>query len=233
MSLLLLFAGGASGGSSLNRSCSESPAVRMSASYATTVLADSPVAYWRLGESSGLPQDSSGNGRHTTASGGSPAYSQAGALAEDANTAIGFVPASTPSFSAPDDNVYSISTTGVLSVEFWDKPTSSASDDTPIVSKCNAAGNQYEWVIYRGNSASSAYYINIWTLGGGNVRQFIPVTGATANGAWHHVVVTMDEANHTIVIYVDGTAYTDTAAWGAASDLGVRPGAPELGGTDP
>jgi len=43
----------------------------MSASaYATEVLADTPAAYYKLEESSGLPQDSSGNGNHITSSAG-------------------------------------------------------------------------------------------------------------------------------------------------------------------
>jgi hypothetical protein len=47
-------------------------------SYATEVLADSPSAFYKLDEASGLPQDSSGNGRHMTFSTGSIGYSQAG-----------------------------------------------------------------------------------------------------------------------------------------------------------
>ncbi len=59
--------------------------------YQTTVLADAPYAYWRLGESSGLvAADASGNGRTATYSGGIN-YSQAGALLDDTNTAVRFV----------------------------------------------------------------------------------------------------------------------------------------------
>jgi hypothetical protein len=34
--------------------------------YDTAVIADAPYLYWKLNESSGLPQDSSGNARHST-----------------------------------------------------------------------------------------------------------------------------------------------------------------------
>lgn len=40
------------------------------ADYVAAVLASSPRAYWKLDESSGLPQDSSGNGLHMTGSAG-------------------------------------------------------------------------------------------------------------------------------------------------------------------
>lgn len=46
--------------------------------YVDAVLANSPVGYWKMDESSGLPQDSSGNGNHMTAVTGSPSYQQAG-----------------------------------------------------------------------------------------------------------------------------------------------------------
>lgn len=46
--------------------------------YTTAVLADTPAAFWLLNDTSGLPQDSSGNARHFTASSGSFTY-EAGA----------------------------------------------------------------------------------------------------------------------------------------------------------
>jgi hypothetical protein len=48
------------------------------AEYTTAVLADSPAAFWKLDEASGLPQDSSGNARHFTTTTGTPTYQQAG-----------------------------------------------------------------------------------------------------------------------------------------------------------
>lgn len=41
-------------------------------------MLDSPGAYYRMRESSGSPQDSSGSGKHLTTTLGSPVYSQAG-----------------------------------------------------------------------------------------------------------------------------------------------------------
>jgi len=42
--------------------------------YAEEVLADNPVAYWKLDEASGLPQDSSGNAKHFDSVVGTPVY---------------------------------------------------------------------------------------------------------------------------------------------------------------
>lgn len=59
--------------------------------YEIEVQADSPVAWYRLGESSGtVAVDSSGNGHHGTYEGGATFNSRAGLIANDANNAIGF-----------------------------------------------------------------------------------------------------------------------------------------------
>ena len=58
--------------------------------YSQTVLADSPLAYWRLGEASGTSAaDASGNGR-TGSYVASPTLGLAGALTGESNTAVGF-----------------------------------------------------------------------------------------------------------------------------------------------
>lgn len=50
------------------------------AAYEVEVLADAPVAYWRLDDAAGLPVDSSGAGNNMTAVTGTPIYQSAGAF---------------------------------------------------------------------------------------------------------------------------------------------------------
>ena len=64
------------------------PAPSAVLTYAQTLIAMAPTAYWRLGESSGNAADSSGNG-YTLTAGGSPTYSAAG-WANGGDTAITF-----------------------------------------------------------------------------------------------------------------------------------------------
>src|SRR5687767_7829365 len=60
-----------------------------SANYSSEVLADSPLGYWRLGESAGpLASDSSGNGLNGTYSG--PGLGAPGAIDGDSDTAATF-----------------------------------------------------------------------------------------------------------------------------------------------
>lgn len=56
--------------------------------YVSSVLADTPVAYWRLGEPSGNPQDSAGT-NHVTSITGAPTYGLPG-VSGDANTSMTF-----------------------------------------------------------------------------------------------------------------------------------------------
>ena len=66
----------------------DSPADAPSSVYRAAVLADSPLAYWRLGETSGtVAHDETGNGHDGTYVGG-VTLGQPGALTGDANTAV-------------------------------------------------------------------------------------------------------------------------------------------------
>lgn len=63
----------------------------MSTQYSSVVLADSPVVYNRLGESSGTSAaDASGNGNTGTYSASGVTYSQTGAITQDTNTCVLF-----------------------------------------------------------------------------------------------------------------------------------------------
>src|SRR5213593_2714324 len=61
-------------------------------SYRASVLADHPVAYWRLNEATGaVMADASGNGNDGTYA-GAVTLGQPGALTSDGDTAVGFNP---------------------------------------------------------------------------------------------------------------------------------------------
>ena len=86
----------------------------LSSPYAAAVMDDAPLLYWRLGEAGGdTAADGSGNGNHGTFV-GSPALSQAGAIAGDAAV----------SFDGVDDKVTIPSSLVIpagssITVEFW------------------------------------------------------------------------------------------------------------------
>ena len=80
-------------------------------------MVDSPSAYWRLGESSGNPQDSVGTA-HVTGVVGTPTYGVAGALSGDMSTAVTFAGGS--EFTIPNNAALNFGD-GPFSVEVWAK----------------------------------------------------------------------------------------------------------------
>jgi hypothetical protein len=121
--------------------------------YRSAVLAMNPVAYWRLGETSGTTAvDETGNGHNGTYV-GNPNLGQPGAIQGDPNTAVQFngtnyveIPSS-PNFSQPASN-------NGLSVEVWMRPDAlvfpgeQGSDQTvnPYIHWLGKGGpGQYEW----------------------------------------------------------------------------------------
>ena len=79
------------------------------------MLADNPIGYWRLGESSGTASDSSGNGRHGTYMNG-VALGALGALTGDSDTSARFDGVN-DSVQVPDDTALRLNAS--WSIEFW------------------------------------------------------------------------------------------------------------------
>jgi hypothetical protein len=93
--------------------------------YAQAVLADHPVAYWRLGEAPGATTaaDASGH-KHNGTYHGKPHLGLAGAIALDRNTAIDLDgPKSKSYVQGPANKAFSVATSGKgLTVEVWLRP---------------------------------------------------------------------------------------------------------------
>jgi hypothetical protein len=157
-------------------------------SYPNTLLGDSPLLYWRLGETSGTTAvDSSTNGRNGAYQ-NSPTLGVTGLVRTDSDKAVQFdgVNEYASIASAAWMNV------SAFSVEAWVKTTDTG---TSIVSRDNAA-NSKAWRLW----VSSGFASFIVHNGGSNYT----LTGATTinDGKTHHVVATY--ASGTMLIYVDG-----------------------------
>lgn len=179
--------------------------------YNNAVLADSPAAYYRMGESSGQPQDSSGNAQHTTAVGGTPTYSQTGAISGDADTAI-LLDGSTEYFTTPDSATLDLLAT--FTIEAWVKRSATGTIDT-IVSK---GANGYQLRI---NASDKLELLKE------NVAS-LAVSTPTIDTNWHHVAATKT-SGAAPVLYIDGVAValdssatTDTADTALVLSIGRR-----------
>lgn len=139
--------------------------------YITAVMADSPRAYYKLDEASGLPQDSSGNGLHMENTVAAPTYRQGGpfpdALAMDFERSDGdaFTRTTAPVSTATNN----------FAIEVWMKSEAFPGDEGRIITngldsngwslfQTSAGGNSYH-MAYHGVAdmgASSALVIDTW-----------------------------------------------------------------------
>jgi hypothetical protein len=172
--------------------------------YPGAVMADKPVAYYRMGESSGQPQDFSGNGNHTTTVTGTPAYSQPGAIADE-NGAIRFQGTTNNQFTAPDHPTLDVG--DLFTVEAWIKL---------------AATGQYHEIV---NKGGGTFQLDVSDIGSIRLAEAgiaiicyssVAITDTTT---WHHIVATKDGVN--FKIYLDNVDVTISAG-GATCGSGTE-----------
>ena len=184
------------------------PGLVLSSSYSSVVLADTPVVYWRLGESSGTTAfDSSGNGLDATLV-GSPTLGAPGAITGDSNTSVGLD-------GVDDAGTRSPVTTQLADVtlEAW----------VYWSGCCNGGPNgSGPMVLYNGNSGTNGYGIQISSGTGfscgpaASLRVILGGVTCDAAGSggslqlntWTHVAATRTNGN-VWKIYVNGVKTTE------------------------
>lgn len=176
------------------------------ATYSAQVLADSPAAYWRMGEVSGsIMVDSSGNGRDGTYF-GTPGLGAAGLVRGDADKGVAF---STIAMYATAPEAGLVPTTA-LTVEAVVNPTSTVNQSF-IVTKAHLAsstGPTWSWILY--SPAGGALAAQVFKGTTAYVVQ-TPV-GTLGVGTTTHVALVFDGAS--LKLYVGGIEATSVAASG-------------------
>jgi hypothetical protein len=160
--------------------------------YEIEVLADSPRAWWRLGEGSGtVAVDSSGNDRNLTYVGGATFNSRAGLIDGDADNGIGFD--GTDDYAISDTTI-GFSGSGSLTIEAW--------------IETSAGGTIFDQVgaPYAADIERAAPFV---ATNGSNIRfggigdDTLDSSGVDLlDGTIHHVVCVRDAT--TTYIYLDG-----------------------------
>ena len=159
------------------------------ANYRGGILADAPVAYWRLGEASGTTATDETGGHQGTYVGG-PALGAVGAITGDANTAVTFN-GSTQYATIPDDNAFDFGDT--FSLEAWVKWDGTAGTNSFI------------------GKGSGNFDIKVLTSGAvrvskGITSDIVDSTTVLTPNAWAHVVYTKSGA--TSKLYINGVDRT-------------------------
>lgn len=185
-------------------------------SYKQTVLADAPLAYWRMDDTNSTMLDVSGNGHNGTHT-ASPTLSQAGALSTDTNTAVKYNGSTQYSSAAID-----LSAQTRITVEFWLYWTAFATDDKLA---CETGPSNF--------SVSNGFYVDPddSTVSGGTMMSFGMGNGATwtdaiprpTANAWHHYALDLNHVanrNVTDAVTNGGTTITSATANFTAGDIG-------------
>jgi hypothetical protein len=169
------------------------------ATYASTVLSDSPLAYWRLDETTGTTaHDATGNGNDATYTGG---YTQgaAGALIGDPDTAAtldgvsGYVDAG---------DRFNFAGNAPHTLEIWALPANIGVSYQRLFSRELSTTPREGYLVFvRGPNAADPSTFSVERWAGGAANQ-CPQT-ASISQVWHHFVATYDGA--TSRVYLDGT----------------------------
>jgi hypothetical protein len=168
-------------------------------SYSGTVLADAPVAYYRMNETSGTTAaDSSGHGYNGTY-GSSVALGGAGLVPGDTAPTFPGGTASAATVLRSSANT-ALAPTGAMSAEFWVNVPATVSATQILFTQSFANGNAYQPVYISLDNGSPAYFtLQINTSGG-----VLAAYPAAVLGAKNHVVLTW--TGTTLTAYVNGVA---------------------------
>jgi Concanavalin A-like lectin/glucanases superfamily len=167
--------------------------------YESTVLADGPAGYWRLGETSGTT---------ATATSGSPNGTYTNAPTLGVSSLVGDTDSSV-GFDGSNDIVdfgdnYRFAANATFSIEIWLKPTAATSNERTVVTKEDGGGQGWALVL---NATTNT--VAIERGNGGSWDMANSTTGLQA-GTWYHIVGTYDGTN--LRTYVNGTLETTLAS---------------------
>jgi hypothetical protein len=183
-------------------------------SYAETVMDDSPVGYWRLGETSGeIAEDSAGDNDGFLLNG--VVLGQPGALSDDPNTAAGFDPDLQTKIDVPWSDALN---PPEFTIEAWANVTGGAGHRSPVTSRGD--GPQRGYIFYAEPGNTWQFWIGSSEPAGWVILQGPPVQ----NGIYAHLVGAYDGT--TLSFYVNGVlAATATAVLAVNDSSPLRIGA--------
>lgn len=169
-------------------------------SYASTVLGDGPVSYWRLGEQTGTTAADSGNGGNNGTYNGGSTLGVAGAIVGDTDTAVK-LNGSTGYVGVPDNANLDI--TGDMTLEMWAKPGALNGTTQTVLQKgtsSNVAGPGWQ---YRMSINSANRWKGILFVGNSSF-EIIDTIDTLSATRWDYLVLVRSGTTQTL--YVNGQA---------------------------
>lgn len=192
--------------------------------YLSEVLADTPKALWMLGESSGNPLDSSGNGKGMTW--GDPAVQNVAGLLADSSLKAADFNGSGDRATANDTTSYWGGVTGYI--EAWVRIDASGGTYT-IFSRHDGSwtGARVQRLVLGVNTARRPF-LQFWVTDGGADQQITANTVMTV-GATYHIVAGYNATSDTARIYVNGVSDATPVVVAGALQYFGQAGAPAIG----
>ena len=167
-----------------------------SPTYSAAVLADSPILYWRLGESTGpTAADASGNGNNGTYSGtnspGQPALITDSDTSTQFNTGAGHIAGPVLTGAA------------ITGLETWIQTDATGTNSFFISLNDGGGGNVRTHIYHHGSG-----YIYVWRDHANAIISDAPVSAA----APHHIALWYEPGSNTSYLMIDGVTQSGTYA---------------------
>ena len=187
------------------------PTARASANYSSTVLADGPVSYWRLGEQSGTTALDIGTGANNGTFTGGYTLGVNGAIVSDTNDAVGFN-GSTGYVSVPDKA--NLDLTGDMTLEMWAKPGLLNGTTQTVLQKGTSASSAGTGWQYRISINSANHWKGIIFVGTTSY-EIIDNTDTLSTSRWDYLALV--RSGSTLTFYVNGQSVGSAAVSGATN----------------
>jgi len=172
-------------------------------SYQNTILADNPIGYWSLNETSGTTAlDISGRNANGIYAGGTN-LNQPGALSATNNYAVKFNGPSSPTrVSTPSDTIWNRSNGQELTIEAWINPNWTSSYGDILSNRINISTNP-NWELYQYSTDGS-----LQLHGSSQYKS----TYTPPNNVWTYIVATVDSAGNS-KLYANGLVVQTTTGY--------------------
>lgn len=206
---------------------------RAGASYFAEVMADSPIAYWRMDESSGSVLTDATGSHHGTISGAAPTYGAPSLLPSGEGTALG-LPSGVRTISVPHAAALNAVSGVGITISVWVKVDNPSSDALQVIIEKNAlsGSSNGQWGVWYDNRSSQGSPRRIrfqmagsgWVDWGGSVPE-----AAVAAGGFLTCAV---GAAAPAMVYWNGIQVTTGStlnAWSAGNTLPINIGRASAG----
>jgi len=185
--------------------------------YAEEVLADSPLAYWKLDEVSGTAaNDSSGNGYDGTYASG---YTLLQPALINAGTSVDFD--GTASAGVDMDATAALRITGDITIEAWVEADAFVANQHIVSCAGDNTDAEAENFLYSMALQNTTGAMYMFSESGAGVNQTIISTHTITASTVHHLVVVRDATAKTITFFDNGVEY-DTIAYADNSTGGTN-----------